>query len=271
MRPLIAFEVQDSRVAVAAAVRDRSAAPEAPACSRAAERSRRASSARTRRARTATLRAMLFSLVALVATGCPHQDPPQPSKPVQPTPAAPAPLPGSGPRAEIEFPPEHGFVRTQILRVRGRAADVQELYLNSDHVACRADGSFDVKLEVPGGQGEIVVRDGARPDAPLLVRHVTVDLDAPMIELTELPGEAVENQRYRRRVNTPHVTLRGRATDAKPGEVATVTLDGKDCALAADGVFEVEVEIPATGERRYELEVVDRAWNRARLVLTLVR
>ncbi|MBK7874549.1 MAG: hypothetical protein IPJ77_02150 [Planctomycetes bacterium] len=182
-----------------------------------------------------------------------------------------APLPGRGPRAEIEFPPEHGFVRTQILRVRGRAADVQELYLNSEKVTCRADGSFDVKLEVPGGQGEIVVRDGASPDVPLLVRHVTVDLEAPVIELTELPGDALENQRYRRKTNAPRVTLRGHASDARPGAIAAVTLDGTECALAPDGTFSVDVDVPEVGERRCELEVVDRAWNRARIVLTLVR
>ena len=213
---------------------------------------------------------VVLCALAALATACGEDDPPAP-KPAHggaPTSAA---LPGTGPRVVIETPEENGHVRAQILTVRGRVAEVSDLRLNSEKVACKPDGSFETKLEVPGGCGEIIARDGANPLEPLLVRHVVVDLEAPMIELTELPGEPVENQRYHRKTNASKVVLRGRASDAGPGELATVTLDDAPCPLAADGTFSVEVDVPETGEKRCLLEAVDRAWNRARITVVLER
>lgn len=224
-----------------------------------------------------TLRAVptLAGLALLALAAC-VRTAPEASAPA-PAPAltqAPAPAVESAPVAPtvaIESPAEGAHVRTNMVPVRGRASGVQELYLNSERVHCKKDGTFDVRLELPGPRAEIVARDRTRPDDLLLVRRLVVDLEAPVLELVELPGVVADGKLYRRRVDTARVTVRGRATDTPPGAIAGVTVDGQACAVGADGAFQTELEAPASGERLFELEALDRAGNRARIALTLVR
>lgn len=177
----------------------------------------------------------------------------------------------ASPGVVLDAPAEGAHSRTHMVLVRGSADGVEELFLNSARIPVRPDGTFEHKLELLGPHAEIVARDGKRPDAVLLVRRVTIDLEAPMLELVDLPGEIADGALYRRGVAQDRVLLRGRATDSPPGEIASVTIADAPCAVAADGGFELAVDAPKSGERTLEVAARDRAGNRARIVLTLVR
>lgn len=155
--------------------------------------------------------------------------------------------------------------------VRGRAADLHALFVNSRRIECAKDGSFALTLEVPEGAAEIVVRDAERADATLSVRKIVVDLEAPVLELTEIPGEPLDGKLYRRRVAGTRATIAGNAHDVGAGVLERLVANDVEIPLAKDGTFRAELDVPAQGERTVELLLTDRAHNRARIVLTLVR
>ena len=173
---------------------------------------------------------------------------------------------------KLEAPTPGSHVRTVQIPFRGRVTGVKELAIQSTRVALDSDGRFDAKVEVPAGRAEIVMRDPAPGGAGEILKfQLTVDLDAPLLELTELPGLALKSQRYERLVGTQSVHVKGQASDAPPGLLHALTVDGTEHALAKDGSFELDLALDKDSSRAFDLALDDRAGNRTRLHLNLVR
>jgi len=186
--------------------------------------------------------------------------------------AAPAPpdareLPAS---LAVDRPRDGESLRTVRPRVSGRATGHRSLYFNSMRVEIGPDGRFDTPVEIPPGQAELLVRDGDAPGDPLARLALTIDVEAPLLELDELPGAHL-GQRYRRLCAAREVEVAGSASDAPPGAVDRLSLDGVPVALDGGGRFRAAIALETEGETRRPLVLADRAGNEARIELVLVR
>ena len=171
----------------------------------------------------------------------------------------------------LETPAPGSHVRTVQVPFRGHVSGVKELAFNSTRVAIGPDGRFDLKVEIPPGRADVVVLDPAPNGAgKILEFQLTVDVDAPLLELTALPGEPLNGQRYERLVALDSARVTGKASDAPPGSIESLTVNGDKQVLGSDGSFQLDLPLAKEGPRPFEFELKDRAGNRTGLHLVLV-
>jgi len=181
--------------------------------------------------------------------------------------------PATGPWAEIEWPADKSAHNTVRLDVRGRAANLEAVFVNSDRVTVAEDGSWIVDLELAEGAGEIrvVAPPSSEAGEPTLLdaASVTIDLRAPVLLLTELPGNEHPSRQHVQVIGA-EAELVGTIEDAWPGEIAELTLDGVPQEFA-NGTFRARLALTEDGDHSATLVVRDAAGNKTRLRVPLVR
>jgi Glucodextranase, domain B len=186
----------------------------------------------------------------------------------------PSPTAHDAPSAEITWPAEGSAHATVRLPVRGTARGLDAVYVNSDRCPVAADGTWTDDLELSQGEAEIRVRappeEGSdAPPPELALVHVTIDLTAPVMQLTELPGSEHPAHPHARIVGAA-AQLVGTLEDPWPGGVVELTLDGRPVPFEP-GSFRVPLALQKDGEHTAELVARDAAGNKARLHVPLVR
>lgn len=177
-----------------------------------------------------------------------------------------------GPFAEIDWPADKSAHNTVRLDVRGRAQEYDVVFVNSDRVEVAEDGTWVVDLELSEGEGEIrVVAPPVEGQEPTVLDsiQVAVDLRAPLLQLSELPGNPHPTQQHVQVVGA-EAELVGFVQDEWPGTIAELTLDGVAQTIE-DGDFRAPLQLTEDGPHQAELVLRDAAGNKTRLKVAFVR